>query len=175
METISFMTSLLTFYIKGEIKAEANFLKLRTPNTLLTLIPLGSRKNNIPINQIAEASTSFKLLFRHFLAGLIELVVGLATLGNVLLLGLILMLVGVCTIINSFQTLLIISTTSGTDYVISFLIFEKSTAERAADSILAMIASRMDDTNTRMQTEKQMAQNAQLNENLINAINNRNS
>ncbi len=160
METISFMTSLLTFYIKGEIKAEANFLKLRTPNTLLTLIPLGSRKNNIPINQIAEASTSFKLLFRHFLAGLIELVVGLATLGNVLLLGLILMLVGVCTIINSFQTLLII---------------EKSTAERAADSILAMIASRMDDTNTRMQTEKQMAQNAQLNENLINAINNRNS
>ena len=160
METISFMTSLLTFYIKGEIKAEANFLKLRTPNTLLTLIPLGSRKNNIPINQIAEASTSFKLLFRHFLAGLIELVVGLATLGNVLLLGLILMLVGVCTIINSFQTL---------------LIFEKSTAERAADSILAMIASRMDDTNTRMQTEKQMAQNAQLNENLINAINNRNS
>lgn len=175
METIRFMTSLLTFYIKGEIRAEGNFLKLRTPNTLLTLIPLGSRKNNIPINQIAEASTSFKLLFKHFLAGLIELIIGFIVLKDVILLGLILMLVGVCTIINSFQTLLVISTTSGTDYVISFLIFEKSAADRAAEHIVAMIGSRMDDTNTRMQTEKQMEQNAQLNENLINAINNRNS
>lgn len=171
METTKFMTSLLTFYIKGEIKADANFLKLKMPNTLLTLIPLGSEKSNIPINQIADAGTGFKLIFKHFLAGLIELIAGFVMFGNVFLLGLILVLVGACTIINSFQTTLTISTTSGTDYVLNFLVFEKSAAERAAESIVAMIASRMDDTNTRMQTERQMAQNERLNEDLINAIN----
>lgn len=177
METITFMSSLLTFYIKGEIKVENNFLKLKIPNTLLALIPLGSRKNSIPINQISDASSSFKLRLKDFLVGIIEAFIGLCTMfgGSVsyFLIGLIILLVGVNTVIRAFQTLLVIRTTAGAYYVISFLIFESSKAEHAAESIVAMIASRMDDTNTRIHTEKQMEQNAQLNENLINAINNR--
>ena len=39
MEAIKYMTGLLTFYIKGEIATEQNFLKIRFPNTLLALIP----------------------------------------------------------------------------------------------------------------------------------------
>ena len=47
MEAIKYMTSLLTFYIKGEITTEQNFLKIKFPNTVLALIPLGSRKYNV--------------------------------------------------------------------------------------------------------------------------------
>lgn len=37
METITFMTSLLAFYLKGEIKAEQNFLKLKNRTRSLHL------------------------------------------------------------------------------------------------------------------------------------------
>lgn len=170
METITFMTSLLTFYLKGEIKVENNFLKLSVPNTLLALIPLGNQKNSIPINQISDAGASFKLLGKDFLVGIIEAIVGFFMLFSNWLVGLILMLLGVCTVICSFQTQLVIRITSGKEYVVNFLIFEKSKANSAADAIVAMIGARMDDTNTRIYTEKQMEQNAQLNEKLINAV-----
>ena len=63
MEAIKYMTSLLTFYIKGEIATEQNFLKIRFPNTVLALIPLGSRKYNVPVAQISSVASNFKLKF----------------------------------------------------------------------------------------------------------------
>ena len=110
METITFMTSLLTFYLKGEIKAEQNFLRLKKPNTLLTFIPLGAKKHNVPINQIADVSTSFKLVLKSFLLGAVEAIVGFAMFGNSFFAGLLLLLLGAFTIINSFQTELNIRT-----------------------------------------------------------------
>ena len=77
METISFMTSLLTFYLKGEIKQEQNFIRFKVPNTILTFIPLGSVKETVPINQISSVGTSFKLLFKSFLVGVILAFIGL--------------------------------------------------------------------------------------------------
>ena len=56
MKAIKYMTSLLTFYIKGEIATEQNFLKIRFPNTVLALIPLGSRKYNVPVAQISSVA-----------------------------------------------------------------------------------------------------------------------
>lgn len=164
METITFMTSLLTFYLKGEIKAEQNFLRLKKPNTLLTFIPLGAKKNNVPINQIADVSTSFKLVLKSFLLGAVEVIVGFTLFGTSFFIGLLLLLLGAFTIINSFQTELNIRTTSGTSYYLFFLIFEKSKAEQAENAINSMIGSRMNDTNTRAVTETQT-------EALINAIN----
>ncbi|MFA5658900.1 MAG: hypothetical protein WC900_06410, partial [Oscillospiraceae bacterium] len=61
MGTITFMTSLLTFYLKGEIKSEQNFIKLKSPNTILSLIPLGAHKETLPTNQIASVETNFCL------------------------------------------------------------------------------------------------------------------
>ncbi len=34
MEPIEYMTSLLTFYLKGEIKSEQNFINFKVPNTI---------------------------------------------------------------------------------------------------------------------------------------------
>lgn len=149
MESITFMTSLLTFYLKGKISHEQNFIKLSQPNTILTLIPLGSKKETIAISQIASVETSFKLVFKDFLLGVIAFFIGLGVMSDSVFTGLILMLTGAGMVINSFQTLLTINTTAGQTKLLSFLIFEKSKAELAADNINRLVSNRLDDTNNR--------------------------
>ncbi len=165
METITFMTSLLTFYLKGEIAHEQNFIRMKVPNTILTFIPLGSHKETIAVNQIASVDTDFRLIFKHLLLGIIEAIIGLVCMDSSTALGVILLLIGIITIINSFQTMLIINTTSGAIKGASFLIFEKAKAEKCAEQINMLISQRMDDTNTRVHTENQT-------DALVNAINN---
>lgn len=58
-------------------------------------------------------------------------------------------------VINSFQTVLTIKTTSGEIKSASILIFEKSKAEQAASMINHIIGSRLDDTNNRVQGDRQ--------------------
>lgn len=155
MQKIEFMTSLLTFYLKGEISTEQNFLTLKVPNTILTLIPLGRKNDTIPVTQISSVSTDFKLLFKDFLIGIIVAIIGIVLFGTNFLIGFILLLIGVAMVINSFQTVLTIRTTSGEIKSASILIFEKSKAEQAASMINHIIESRLDDTNNRVQGDRQ--------------------
>lgn len=157
MEKITFMTSLLTFYLKGEISAAQNFLMLKKPNTIFTLIPLGAKKINVPINQIATVGTNFKLLVKSFFTGIIEIIIAFALFKSSVIWALILLIVGSLTVINSFQTELVVATTSGAHFMLFFLIFEKKKAEAAANAINNMIGSRLNDTNVRVQNEVQTA------------------
>lgn len=158
METINFMTSLLTFYLKGEIRHEAKFIKLKLPNTILTFIPLGAKKESIPIEQISSVSADFKLRLKDFLVGVLLAIVGLfMLLGGVFLIGLILLLIGASNVICAFRTELVIDMTSGKTWIISFLIFEKDKAEQAAQQIERLISNRYDATDVGMHTEKQTA------------------
>lgn len=154
MTPITYMSSLLTFYLKGEIRCDQNFIYLRRPNTILGLIPLGSRDETIAVNQIASVSTNFKVLAKKAFAGVLLAFLGLICMTASLLLGLILLLCAVNGIIYAMQTHLEIHMTSGQVNYISFLIFEKEKAELAAQQINAMIASRLSDTNTRQQTDR---------------------
>lgn len=165
MQTVRYMTSLLTFYLKGQFEFENNFVKFSCPNTFLTLIPLGAKKQSIPINQISSVSTSFKVLAKPLLVGIIEALIGLGCFGDSFLLGLILLLLGIATIINSFQTSMKIELTSAKEYYASFLIFEKSKAEIVANNINSLIHSRMNDTNNRAVAENQTSA-------IVDAINN---
>ncbi|MDE7301799.1 MAG: hypothetical protein K2N60_00615 [Oscillospiraceae bacterium] len=169
MEKITFMTSLLTFYLKGEISQQDNFIKLKIPNTILGFIPLGSRGENLPINQISMVGTSFHLLFGQLLFGIILVFIGLASMKISAFSGLIMLAVGVFTVINSFQTILVIDLTSGRSIAMSFVVFEKSKAAQAAYDINKLISERIDDTNTRQQTDRLISDN----DRIVNAINNR--
>lgn len=157
METINFMSSLLTFYMKGEIRHEQHFIKLKLPNSILTFIPLGAKKESILIEQISAVSADFKLQLKKFLVGALLVLIGLCLLGSSILLGLILLLIGASNIINAFQTELSINMASGASWVISFLIFEKAKAEQAAEQIEQLISRRYDATDVGMHTEKQTA------------------
>lgn len=166
MNTIKYMTGLLTFYLKGEISTDQNFLKLKIPNTILALIPLGARKDNIPVQQVATVSSSFRLLFKRLLAGLALLILGIVLFSESIVFGLIVVIWAACNIITSFMTELLVTTTSGMDYYIPFLIFEKAKASQAENMIQTMISNRLNDTNNRQVAEAQT--NA-----IVNAINNK--
>lgn len=154
MEKIRFMTSLLTFYLKGEINRDKNFIKLRIPNTILGLIPLGASKKTIAVNQIASVDTDFRLKFKQLLLGIIVAIIGIDVISNSNLYGLLVLIFGILTILNSFQTALVISTTASEAAIIFFVVFEKAKAEKTADMINNLIDGRINDTNTKEQTDR---------------------
>ena len=156
MESIKYMTSLLTFYIKGEITTEQNFLKIRFPNTVLALIPLGSRKYNVPVAQISSVASNFKFDIKSFFVGLFLTLISLSCFssgGNGIIAGLILLVLSLSLLINSFITELKVDTTSGAYYYIPFIIFEKAKASQAEQMISSIIATRLNDTNNREVSE----------------------
>lgn len=156
MEAIKYMTSLLTFYIKGEITTEQNFLKIRFPNTVLALIPLGSRKYNVPVAQISSVASNFKFDIKSFFVGLFLTLISLSCFssgGNGIIVGLILLVLSLSLLINSFITELKVDTTSGAYYYIPFIIFEKAKASQAEQMISSIIATRLNDTNNREVSE----------------------
>lgn len=156
MQPITYMTSLFTFYLKGEIKSEQNFISFKVPNTILGLIPLGAQTEKFTISQIASTATNTRLSLKYLLLGILLVLWGFSGLTESFLLGLILLLLGINNVVNAF---------------ISFLIFDKQKANQAAEQINAMIAGRLDDTNTRQQTNRVIDANAQQTDRIIDAIN----
>ena len=154
MEPIKYTTSLLTFYIKGEIKQEQNFVNLSKPNTVLKLIPLGSKRESIPVSQLSSVESNFKLHFKDFLKGLALSLISFPLIVAFFPLGLILLAIGANMLITAFETKLFIKTTVGDVKTISFLIFEKSKAEEAERQIRQIISDRLNDTNNRIQTNR---------------------
>lgn len=162
MQPIQYMTSLLTFYLKGEIRQEQNFVNMKKPNTILALIPVGAKKDSIPVSQLASVESNFKLHFGSLLLGVIIAIVGLCMLSSSFLFALILLLIGANKAITAFETILTIKTTAGDVKNVSFLIFEKAKAELAESQIRQIISDRLDDTNNRVQTDR-----------IVDAINNK--
>ena len=60
-ENIPFMTSYLTFYLKGHIGIHSDHVDLTIPNTIFGLIPLGSNNRSIDVNQIVSPVSNFKV------------------------------------------------------------------------------------------------------------------
>ena len=162
MQPVQYMTSLLTFYLKGEIQQEQNFVNLKTPNTVLGLIPLGAQKDSIPVSQLSSVESNFKLNFGSLIIGAIIALLGLGMIAESFIASLIIMLAGVNAAITAFETVLTIKTTSGDAKDISFLIFEKQKAELAEKQIKQIVSDRLDDTNNRVQTDR-----------IVEAINNK--
>lgn len=156
METIRYITSLLTFYMKGEISVEQNFVKFKDPNSILGLIPLGSKKENIPINQIASTQSNFKVKFGKLIVAVVILLFAIMMFGeeNGAVGGILFLIIAGNTILNAFEVDLQVNLTSGQKRLIDFFIFEKSKAELAERSINALISDRLNDTNARQQTDR---------------------
>lgn len=154
MEKITFMSALLTFYLKGEISQDQDFLNLKIPNTILTFIPLGKRSYNIPVDQIATVDTSFSLDFKHFIFGVLVAFLGLAMIRSSFLVTLIFLAIGASMVLSSFHTILSVHANSGTERAVSFLIFEKSKAEQAAEMINRAIALRHARTDVATQGDR---------------------
>ena len=154
MGTIRYITSLLTFYLKGEISTDQNFIKFKEPNTILGLIPLGAKTQNVAINQIASTQTNMKLKLLKLIIGIVLAVLGFSMFSESFVGGLIILIIGANSIIDAFEIDLQVNLTSGQVKAIDFFIFEKAKAEQAAAQINSMISNRLDDTNAKQQTDR---------------------
>lgn len=171
MQTVTYLTSLILFWLKGSISQEQNFVRFKVPNTILGIIPLGSKKETIPINQLSVVTSSFSLKFKRLIIGVIVFFFSLALLlgektgedaAAMIFGGLVLLLIALNVIITAFETKIAIETTSGRAKEIYFIIIEKKKANLVVDGINQLIANRLDDTNTRQQTDR-----------IVDAINNK--
>lgn len=176
MESITILTSLIFFWLKGKIDFEENFIKIKQPNSILGFIPLGSKKFTVAINQIASVDSNFKLYFKELLIGFVEFVFSFAFFDGSMnpVYGIILLIIGLSTMINSFQVKLNINTTSGQVYYISAFIFQKKKLSAVEEILNKIISTRMDDTNNRKvseaQTEALKADNAANTAAIVDAI-----
>jgi len=163
MEKITYITSLLTFYLKGEIAVEQNFLNLKKPNTILRFIPLGSKKESLPVNHLSAVESNFKCNFLRLIFSVIILSVfspivfslfaDRASMGLPII-DVILFIFGVNLLLSAFETQVTIKTTSGDTKYLYFLIFEKNKAGSTEHLIRKIISNRLDDTNNRQQTDR---------------------
>ena len=89
MQKIEFTTSLLTFYLKGSIEGDEHFINFKVPNTILGMIPLGARTDNLATNQISSTTTNFKLQIKQLLIGLFIFLLGIDLLNDSFIIALI--------------------------------------------------------------------------------------
>ena len=141
MNIVTYVVSLLTFYLKGEIRSEQNFVVFQEPNTVLGLIPLGK---------------NFRLKLGKLVCGILAFLFGFGLFGQpgTFLPGLIILILAVNWILDAFEIDLTLITTSGAVKRIDFFIFDKEKAVLAEQQIHAMISNRMSDTNVREQTDR---------------------
>lgn len=172
MEPIVFMTSVPTFYMKGEISREGNFVKFKIPNTLLVFIPLGASSENIPITQISAVGIRAFFKLSYFLLGLLCGLFGLATTTYAFLFGLILLLLGVILVLSAPQCYLVTDLTSGRVITTSFTVFDRAKAAQAESMINALISERIDDTNVRTHTDRAIDGSKEQTDRIVDAINN---
>lgn len=149
----TFITSYLTFYLKGRVEYKGDFIEVSQPNTVLKLIPLGLSRQAYPVEQISSVSTDFKVSAGSMLWGTFWAFTGLGNFGTSAFLALLMLAYGVLTILSSLQTVVCI-TVAGNYRLLPIIIFEKRKAEEIAGHINEMIAGRYSDTNVHKHTEK---------------------
>lgn len=196
METRRFASSILTAYIKGEVKLENNnMLTIKIPNSILTFIPLGTKNVSVPVSQISSVGTNFYLDFKLLVIGLIITLIGLSGFRGIDSLGsfiqaLLFTAIGAAECINAFHVYLTIRNTSGEiigstlkidkkgnihDDGIPFIIFQKSIAEEIKADIDKLCSQRVDDTNVRIQNQTLVEQMQASTQAIIDSNRNQNS
>lgn len=170
METITFMSSVITFYIKGEISAEQNFVRFKIPNRL-GLIPLGSNDERIPITQISLVRMTHKVRPFWFIVGFLLTFVSFLVFTEMPSFRCILMLLlGIAMIVCSLRKCLDIDLTSGRVIRVPFVIFEWHKADHAAELINELISNRIYDTNVRIHTDRSIGDNREQTDMVVDAI-----
>lgn len=148
-EIIEFITSIPTFYMKGKVEIATDSVRLSVPNTVLGLIPYGSRGGTYDVNHIASVHTDSRLSLKRLLFGGLLALLGLGGLsdsfGYVLLL-----LLGILLVLNAFENDVIITLDSGLVIDVPLVVFEKDKATLIEQKILTIVHARTYDTNTRI-------------------------
>ncbi|WP_300379817.1 hypothetical protein [Clostridium sp.] len=151
--SIRFATSLLFFWIKGEISVDNRFVKTNLSNTILGFIPAGKDNQSIPLKNISSATTSTKFKIKAIIGGLILILLGLGSFSDSFLLGLILLVIGIGILGSGINILLIIEK-AGNPYIISVPFFESSKIMNLKNMIDSALSNDTDKTDLNMFFDK---------------------
>lgn len=138
-----FSASALLFWIKGKISVDYRFVRIVEKNTILGLIPAGEKRQNIPLNNITDASISTSYKVGRFIAGIILAFLGFAMFTTSILLGLLLLALGVFTFMNGIMTQLIIDK-AGSSYILNVPFFNKDDIHAVQGGLERAIQEQMD-------------------------------
>lgn len=189
MESIYFKTSLLAFWLKKSVVSfDSNSVKINRPNILFNVIPAGEVNETIPVSQIASVDSAFACSLGGIIGGFFLVFMPYFWLcaaaseastrtpmsATSVAVGFIAMIpvsiIGIMLVSNSLRVNVRITTTSGMKKWLSVLFFEKQKAVQIEGVVNSLISNRMDDTNTRMQNEVLMADNAKNTDKIISGI-----
>lgn len=146
MKAIQFTTSLLFFWIKGQVEIDSRFVKTNVSNTILGFIPAGKDQQSIPLKNISGAILSTKFNIKAIIIGLILAFIGLGQMGTEFFIGFILFIIGLLIAANGILTTLSIEK-SGTPYFISVPFFEKAKMQNLSNDIHNALAQDTDKTD----------------------------
>ena len=114
-------------------------MQYRSPNTILGLIPLGADTQTIPLRNIASVDTSVKFNMGSFVIGIILAFAGLGTLGSNALIGLILLVLGLASLANMMSASLNFVNQAGGKNTITVSILEKDKLSKLAQRIQELV------------------------------------
>lgn len=134
-----FSPNVLLFWLKTSIAASNTRVQYRSPNTILGLIPLGADTQTIPLRNIASVDTSVKFNMGSFVIGIILAFAGLGTLGSNALIGLILLVLGLASLANMMSASLNFVNQAGGKNAITVSILEKDKLSKLAQRIQELV------------------------------------
>lgn len=137
-----FAFSILLFFLHLELVLTDRRIAGRAPNTMLGLIPVGSREVNYPLSNISGIGTSIRFRPIAFIVGLLIILSGLAAATHGFTAGIVYLLVGVLVSLNSVQAVLTISNNAGANIAHRISPLEMGKAREFAQVINTTIAAR---------------------------------
>lgn len=155
-EDDKFAVSLLAFWVKGTLKVDQQFLHINLPNTILWgLIPAGKNRKNIPIHGITDVEVSSSYKAGALSLGIIIALIGFGMFKDSAMAGLLLLLIGVIVFLSGIKNRLAFEK-SGMRETIDVPFFEGSKIRQFGDKIQQEITQFANDTNVRMQADRQI-------------------
>jgi hypothetical protein len=142
-KTSSFMFSILLFFLSTSMVLTNKRLTGEVPNTLLGVIPVGSRKFNYPLSNISAVGINTKISFWRLILGLILAWAGIALFGNSVVVGLVVLLCGLALLVGAFYTLIDIQNTGGGREPVQIAVTQKGVAQDFVAELNNVLAARL--------------------------------
>lgn len=173
LDAIEFITSYITFYLKGRIEFTNDNVIAQVPNTILGVIPLGRRKRTLDVAHITSTVSNFRVDIKNLLIGAVVAFMGFDCLfvySEGRFWYFLMALVGVLMILNALISYVAISMDSGEIVTIPLVVFERGKSDLIADNINEMLSARKYDTNVRIHAENAADRVAYGQQQVVNAI-----
>lgn len=169
-ESAKFSVSLLTFWIKGSMTVDKNFIHINMPNTILFgTVAAGTSRDNSPLQGITNVYTSKQYKLGLMGWGALLALMGLSLFGSSFFAGFLILLVGALLFLSGIRTRFSYER-SGVVKNIDVPFFEANHVQEFSDQVQAAITGYQEDRNVRVQTANSIKQSQKNTQQIVDAV-----